>query len=63
MSGDAKDALVDVLLVALAMQAPHGRARPEVLKSLTECSRPLLRSLVGHLGHLVHYGCGTDAPR
>lgn len=62
MSGDlVEEALVDELLVALAMQAPRGRVRPKVLESFAECSRPLLRSLVGHLGHLVHYGCGSEA--
>jgi hypothetical protein len=57
------EATVDALLLALAVQAGEtndGRLVEAALAELTAQSRETIRILLGSIGHLVHYGSGSD---
>jgi hypothetical protein len=53
MTDNDNRALVDVLLAALALQSQNDPLRPEVVKLLADSP---VCSLLGSIGHAVHYG-------
>lgn len=64
-SSEEDDYRVEAILVALALQVT-GAAKPgwlpRVVEHLAAQSRPALRGLLRSIGHLIHYGSGSDVP-
>jgi hypothetical protein len=58
MTDKESRALIDVLLVALALQSSNDPLRPEVVKLLVDSP---VCSLLASIGHTVHYGSDAAA--